>query len=128
VRLSYTRDEAGAVVRERISRPQATTPPEEGDLVTSFDGADRIVKSGNDSYRYDAQGNVAEITDSRSAMTFTASYDPEGRPLTIIQDGVTSTYAYNGLGQRVTAVRGGDDRYHPQRPHVFEPIQRQSAL
>ena len=47
------------------------------------------------SFGYDNAGNTT--TDGQ----FTASYDLSGRMATLVKAGITSTYSYNGFGQRV---------------------------
>ncbi|HZF30250.1 MAG TPA: RHS repeat-associated core domain-containing protein, partial [Gammaproteobacteria bacterium] len=57
------------------------------------------------SYSYDAAGN----TTSDGARSFT--YDDSGRMETSTSDGVTTTYAYNGLGERVMKTNATGTKY-----------------
>ena len=105
-RLTYTRNAAGDIIRESLTLPSSMTAPTDVDTATAYNNDNQITTtttSGGSSFAYDLNGNLTGITGSK---TFSASYDAENRPLTITRSGVTASYSYNGLGQRVTAIRG----------------------
>jgi len=67
----------------------------------SYDAADRILEADGQPFSWDANGNLVSDGDR------TYSYDHADR-LSSIVDGLSSaTYAYNGLGGRLTQTLGG---------------------
>src|SRR5205823_5122936 len=67
----------------------------------SYDRADRLTLAADTSYTLDANGN----TTARGSDTFT--YDQANRLLRATIAGVTTTYAYDGDGKRVSTTSGG---------------------
>ena len=57
---------------------------------------------GSNIYTYDANGNM--LTRKISGVTYTLSYDAEGRLVSISGGGMTASYTYNGDGERVKAA------------------------
>jgi YD repeat-containing protein len=55
------------------------------------------------SWSYDAAGNVLQV----GGMTRSFTYDAEDRQVSATINGNTSTYSYDGLGERVMKVTGG---------------------
>jgi RHS repeat-associated protein len=108
--LNYTRNAAGGITRENGIRPLSGQPAEVT-ISAVYNDANELVTTGGDSYTHDADGNVTGITGSRS---FSATYDPENRPLAITRAGSTTEYIYDGLGYRVQARAGALTRnfYH----------------
>lgn len=73
----------------------------------------QIATYNSNSLTYDARWNLAAAT---GFVQFAASYDPQDQPLSITVDGITSTYAYDGLGYRVRRTMAGvTRRYHHTR-------------
>jgi len=95
--LTYTRDGAGQITAESGKWPR--TPRLSGrKSVAAYNAADGVSTWGADSFSYDPDGNLIGITGSRA---LTAAYDAENRPSSITRAGVSTTYAYDGLGNRV---------------------------
>jgi RHS repeat-associated protein len=112
-RLTYVRDASGNTVRERISLPSIGPAPSDRDIITTFDEANRVLKSGQDTYHYDGRGNLTGVVDGSGAQRLEAAYDAEHRPLWMAVNGAKTYYTYNGLGQMIQAVRGTETRrYH----------------
>ncbi len=59
-----------------------------------------VSTAGGNTYTYDANGNML----TGAGRTFT--WNPENKPLTIIQGGVTTSFAYDGDGGRVKKIVG----------------------
>ena len=73
----------------------------------TYDDANALVNRGTANATHDADGNLTALSDARS---FSAIYDPENRPTSITRNGSTTTYVYDGLGQRVQAQVRPDTR------------------
>ncbi len=100
--MAYTRDPAGNTVRETSTLPLQTSLA--GKSITgTYNDLNQIVRWGPDSYGYDADGNLTGLSGSQS---LDASYDHENRLIAITRNGITTTYSYNGLGQRTRAITG----------------------
>ena len=115
--MDYTRDAAGNVVRETIIQPVAANPALRDDYGV-YDDGNRITSFGGSTYAYDTDGNLTGITGRK---TFTSSYDPENRPVQMTSGGITISYGYDGLGNRVRAVRGAETTgyYHDHRGRLL---------
>jgi len=97
--LTYTRDDAGLVIGESGILP--LNPANTSSTVTAtYNNADGVLTWGGDNYTYDTDGNLTAIT---GATTFSAAYDNQNRPTSITLGGTTTTYSYDGLGNRVKA-------------------------
>jgi RHS repeat-associated protein len=71
-----------------------------------FDSAtNRINSGGGMTMHYDLDGNLLQMG------TSIYTYDTKGRMLTAA-NGSTTTYAYNGLGQRVSKTTGGQSTFY----------------
>jgi len=119
VQISFTRDAAGNTVQETRSLPLSpiiTTKT----VSASYNDANQMTTRGSNSYVYDTDGNLLSITGSES---FSVIYDPENRPTSITRNGVTTTYVYNGFGNRVRTDAGGEVRnnyYDPLGNLLFQ--------
>lgn len=119
VQISFTRDAAGNTVQETRFLPLSpiiTTKT----VSASYNDANQMTTRGSNSYAYDTDGNLLSITGSES---FSVIYDPESRPTSITRNGVTTTYVYNGLGNRVRTDAGGEVRnnyYDPLGNLLFQ--------
>lgn len=107
--VHYIRDAAGNIVNENSSTATPLTFAAE-----TFNGvyndANQISTRGSDAYTYDKNGNLTTVTGTRP---MNATYDPENRLLSLALSETTSTYAYNGLGARVSKSQGsGTTNYH----------------
>ncbi|MBZ0091094.1 MAG: DUF6531 domain-containing protein [Sulfuricellaceae bacterium] len=61
------------------------------------------------SYTYDAQGNLASVTNPLGQTTRYTAYDPNGRPLSVIDpNGVLTTLAYDPRGRLTSRDVGGE--------------------
>ena len=98
----YTYDAAGNRTSVSALEPSSAqwTPVT---VSASFDAASRPVSRGDESYRYDARGNLASIQGSRTA---TLTYDAFGR-LQAADGGVSTSYGYDSNGLRATRSSGG---------------------
>lgn len=119
--LSYTRDAAGSITRENGVRPLSGQPAEMNVNAVHND-ANELVTLGGDSYTHDADGNLIGISGSRS---FSATYDPENRPLALTRAVGTTEYRYDGLGHRVQAKAGALTRnfYHDEKGRLLADIE-----
>lgn len=97
--LTYTRNAAGLVTNESGALPLTPVIPDFG-YMGSYNEADGILKWNADNYTYDSDGNLTAITGSK---TFSAVYDNENRPTSITFGDATTTYLYDGSGNRVKA-------------------------
>lgn len=67
----------------------------------AYDAANRLTNVAGQSYSWDANGNLL----SDGASTYT--YDKANRLVAVGQGGVNYTYAYNGLGDRLSQTVSG---------------------
>jgi RHS repeat-associated protein len=79
----------------RITALDIETP-----LTATFDAADQIATTGPHRYRHDGAGNLVER--SGGAELLLLSHDALGRVTQIRLDGRAASFAYDGLGRRVT--------------------------
>ena len=102
--MKYTRDAVGNIIEEDVTAPvkAALYPLAEQ---TVYNAANQIVSSGTDKYTYEPNGNLTKIA---GHQVFQAAYDLENRPVSITRNGTTSTYTYDGNGNRVKSVTGSD--------------------
>lgn len=96
--ITYTRNAAGLITEERGTWPLSPDPAGVEHATATYDDANAVVTWAGDDYVYDADGNLIRTTDSR---TLDIRYDHENRPTSITSNGVTTEYAYDGLGNRV---------------------------
>ena len=69
-------------------------------------------------YTYDATGDVATITDALGHVTSFTSYDPNGRPLSMIDpNGLVSKWTYNFRGEIKSKNIGGEIT-----TYVYDPV------
>lgn len=118
--ISYTRNAAGLITQENGTWPLTTKRTFENATAT-HDDANAIVTWNSDSYTHDPDGNLTGISGSRS---FAAQYDPENRPTATTRSGSTTSYAYDGLGNRAHAQSGGLLRrfYHDDNGDLLTDI------
>jgi RHS repeat-associated protein len=106
--LAYTRNDAGLIINESGTLP--LVPGSSGQENTgSYNAANGVLTWGSDSYNYDADGNLTAIAGSK---IFSATYDYEKRPSSITLGGITTTYSYDGLGNRVKAQASTTRNFH----------------
>src|SRR5205823_576199 len=67
----------------------------------TYDDASQLTNAGGTGYSYDLNGNVT----ARGSDTF--AWDHENRMTQSVVGGVTTIYAYNGDGLRVSQTSGG---------------------
>ena len=119
VDLAQTRDAAGQITGESGTVPAgpALTTKQ---AAASYDDADRAASFGSDAFVVDFDGNVTAVSGSR---TLALVYDNENRATSLTSGSTTTTYLYNGLGDRVRASAGSatrNFRYDPFGRLVFE--------
>jgi RHS repeat-associated protein len=92
--IRYTYDGVGN--RSTEVRPAGTTS-------YSYNEDDELTQAGSTSYDYDANGNETE------AGSRTFAYDLAGRMTSTTLSGQTTSYAYDGVGNRIEETTGGDE-------------------
>lgn len=108
VRHALTRNANGEVISVNGEAPVTPAAPD-GQVSAVYNAMDQLVSRGSERYTYDADGNLVAINGGQ----WQASYDLENRLLEAQRRGRAVSYRYNGLGQRVQAVAGGNVRnYH----------------
>jgi RHS repeat-associated protein len=96
---TYTLDAVGNHIHvDQVEPLPFTAVP--GPLSYSYDSDNRMVVNGGQAQGFDANGNM---TSSGTNLLF---YDYENRLTQALVAGLTSTYQYDGLGDRMTASRG----------------------
>jgi RHS repeat-associated protein len=115
--MAYTRDGMGKITQETMTLPVQPAVTARS-ISASYNDADQIIKWGADNYTYDADGNPTSVTGTES---FSAVYDPENRLSEITQNGLKTTYTYDGMGNRTQAASGGQTRrfYHDIRGRLL---------
>jgi len=107
-RIRYVRNANGDIISETGVQPAAIERAEAGESVV-FNALDQVERRGQDSYSYDADGNLIAISNGK----WQAGYDPENRLAEVTREGQKTTYLYNGLGHRIQAATGATVRnYH----------------
>ena len=87
-----------------------------GTTTYTYDNANRLATVNAVSYTWDDNGNL--LSDGVSTYT----YDHANRLRSVTTGGTTYTYAYNGLGDRVSADGGrSDDHLHPGSERRADP-------
>jgi|GEM_PF-2027289 len=111
--MDYTRNAVGNISNESVTQPEVISLTNRN-AIGVYDDANQLSTFGGSTYSYDADGNLTGITGNK---TFTAAYDPQNRPVEMTSGGVTASYTYNALGDRVHAVRGAEAAryYHDHR-------------
>jgi RHS repeat-associated protein len=111
---SLTLDASGHIIAEAVSGDEALAPPLPEPAALTYNKANQITRRNTASYTHDADGNLTAI----SGGQFTASYDPENRPLQITRQTLagpqTTAYTYDAGGLRVKSVvtGGPTTQYH----------------
>ena len=94
---SITRDSMGRASRESVFQPLALSPISvlwSG----SYNTLNQVSLFASDKYEYDPDGNLIKVSGNRNLI---ASYDNDNRLAAFTKAGVTTSFTYNGLGQRV---------------------------
>jgi RHS repeat-associated protein len=98
-RLSRTYDAAGNCRSESASGLPGRPLPASVASAT-YNDADQIAAWGGRNYTYDGDGNLTAIDNNE----LSATYDDENRLTSLSRGGVTVAYAYDGNGNRSSAV------------------------
>ncbi len=107
--MTYARDKAGNTTGETRTLPLLSSLSARS-IYSTVNDANQITKWGSDCYTYDPDGNLASATGTRA---FSATYDHENRLTSISRNGITTTYSYDGRGNRTKAVTGSTvSNYH----------------
>jgi len=98
----FIRDNMGNITSESGFQPidPAISP---ATATAVYNAGNQIATWNSDVYTYDWDGNLTGIIGTR---TWGVTYDSENRISTITRNGVTTSYTYNGRGQRVKADTG----------------------
>ena len=72
----------------------------------TYDGSDRLLKAGTRTFAYDADGNQTSVTDAFTHLKRTYAFDAANR-LVSVDGGLTSSFIYDGDGNRVSQFAGG---------------------
>jgi RHS repeat-associated protein len=117
--VAYTRDSVVNTTQEVRALPlfPSITPDS---ISAAYDDTNQVMKWGSDNHTYDNDGNLTSITGTKS---FSAAYDPENRVVTTNRSGVTTTYTYDGRGDRTKAAIGAQTHnyhYDPNGRFLFE--------
>ncbi|WP_243439777.1 RHS repeat-associated core domain-containing protein [Fundidesulfovibrio soli] len=104
--LAYARDAAGQVGAETGTWP-LTPRLSPAKATAAYDNADGLLNWKADAAGHDLDGNLTSLAGSAG---FSAAYDAENRLTSVTRAGVTTSYAYNGLGNRVRAQSGATIR------------------
>jgi RHS repeat-associated protein len=73
-----------------------------GNAETVYDAADQLVADGTATYRHDAAGNLTARAPTNDSAPRSCHYDSLGRPDRLTVAGQDVTFAYDGLGRRVS--------------------------
>jgi RHS repeat-associated protein len=101
-RLVCAYDAAGNCIGENnqgVLDPPVPTPL----ASATYNDGDQLAAWNGKPYTYDADGNLVTVGSNEQ----TASYDAENRLLSLTRAGATTTFTYNGNGDRVSALSGG---------------------
>ena len=103
---SYIRDAAGNILEERGILP--VSPIRDSFFHSGCNGADQLQGRENGLFSYDADGNLVN-----AGEVWSGSYDPENRLVELQRGDSSTTFAYNGLGQRVQVTdKSGTRNYY----------------
>jgi RHS repeat-associated protein len=89
---------------DAAGRETSVTSPSGHTVYTEYDGASRVVRTGNNiagwtAYTYYPNGSIATVTDGKGNTTKVASYTPENQPLEVIDAKNNSSYSrYDRVG------------------------------
>ena len=72
----------------------------------TYDASDRLLKAGARTFAYDADGNQSSVTDAFTHLKRTYAFDAANR-LVSVDGGLTSSFNYDGDGNRVSQSGGG---------------------
>jgi RHS repeat-associated protein len=105
--LSFNRDSAGRITKQNMVLPNDPALPAQGSQAT-YNTAGQLTSFANATWSYDADGNAKNVIGGISG-TFT--HDSFNRLSTTTWGGVNASFLYDGKGNRVRIVRGGQTRY-----------------
>ncbi len=101
--LSYAYDSAGG--RTQLGGTWARTGLPSAIGSASYDAANQQLVLGGSTMSYDANGNLATLTDASGLTTFT--WDARNRLTGLAGPGTTASFGYDGLGRRWTKTING---------------------
>lgn len=107
--IAYTRDAAGQIVQESGTWP-LEADYEDSDITATFDAANAMLTANGDAFTHDADGNRT------ASANFSASYDADNRLTALTRDGVSISYRYDALGNRVQASAGSVTQQYYSTP------------
>jgi RHS repeat-associated protein len=127
---NYTLDQVGN--RVAVDKIEPLVPFIKTETVNyQYEADNRIASISNGSFAFDANGSVIQKTENAKTLTYEWNYE---NYLKQWGDGVhTSTYGYDGLKRRLTAVRNGvATRYvldtHGELPYVLAETDSTAAI
>ncbi len=104
--LAYTYDTDGRIIKETVDASLA--PDADSSIINATYGTtNRFTNWGGKTLSYDDDGNLLTLGDSRN---LSLSYDLLNRPTSMTIDGVTSTFTYDAIGNRVKIEQDGETR------------------
>ena len=108
-RTEYTYDRVGNRLRTREFALQAPGTYKRSPRAVdyTYDAADRLVRAGNSTFEYDANGNRIGAFELGGATTRYA-YNAANRLVRVIADGKEVTYTYDGDGNKVEQTVNGN--------------------
>ena len=119
--IAYTRNALGNTIQETPVVP-LTSDFATSSIAATYNDANQIVTRGSNTYAYDADGNIIDVSGSSFSL-FNHTYDEENRLSSSLEGLVAITYTYNALGERTRVVTGGQTRnyrYGPTGRLLFE--------
>jgi RHS repeat-associated protein len=98
---AYTLDPLGNHLQVTQTEPLSSPLPLTKNIAYTYDTENRLVSAGPTPFTYDYNGNML----TKGSDTF--AYDPANRLSSSTIGGVSSTYRYDGTGNRLERVAGG---------------------
>jgi RHS repeat-associated protein len=97
---AYTYDATGDITQEDSTFPLTPILATQSRTITN-NKLNQIVQNGDATCQYDLDGNLTAVTGARD---WNAVYDAENRLTEVTRNGVVTSFAYDGLGNRVRAA------------------------
>ena len=118
LRMSWTYDAVGNRLTETLPL---------GAIKYSYDASDRMLTAGTQTYTYDADGNETSVADSWTRLKRTYTFNAANRLVSVAGAGLTSSFVYDGDGNRVSQSAGGVTQTYINDIGVALPVVLQDA-
>jgi len=92
----------------------------------AYDASDRLLKTGTQTFTYDADGNQTSVTDAFTHWKRTYAFDAANR-LVSVDGGLTSSFVYDSDGNRVSQSAGGSTQSYVNDVASALPVVLQDA-